>query len=131
MKKRREIASITSATTGLTVDQAARQRRYFFSMMIRTICFILTVLLPSPYRWIALIGALTLPYIAVIAANAGRETIKRDAVFTPRRKRLISYRLSFASHKDRSKYLSFQPIAHDCHALVSHPYRQQVSDLHA
>jgi hypothetical protein len=88
MKKRREIASITSATTGLTVDQAARQRRYFVSMMIRTICFILTVLLPSPYRWIALIGALTLPYIAVIAANAGRETIKRDAVFTPRRKRL-------------------------------------------
>jgi hypothetical protein len=88
MKKRREIASITSATTGLTVDQAARQRRYFVSMMIRTICFILTVLLPSPYRWIALIGALTLPYIAVIAANAGRETIKQDAVFTPRRKRL-------------------------------------------
>jgi hypothetical protein len=30
----------------------------------------------------------TLPYIAVIAANAGRETIKKDAVFTPKRKRL-------------------------------------------
>jgi len=43
---------------------------------------------PSPYRWIALIGALTLPYIAVIAANAGRETIKKDAVFAPRQKRL-------------------------------------------
>jgi hypothetical protein len=48
----------------------------------------LTVVLPSPYRWIALTGAVTLPYIAVIAANAGRETIKKDAIFTPKRKRL-------------------------------------------
>ena len=89
MKKKQEVTqSITTAQSGLTLDQAVRQRRYFISMMIRTACFILTVLLPSPYRWIALAGALTLPYIAVIAANAGRETIKRDAIFTPKRKGL-------------------------------------------
>ena len=80
--------SITTAQSSLSLDQSARQRRYFISMMIRTACFILTVVLPSPYRWIALTGAVTLPYIAVIAANAGRETIKKDAVFTPKRKRL-------------------------------------------
>jgi len=85
---KKEIQSITTAQSGLTLDQSARQRRYFISMMIRTICFILTVVLPSPYRWIALIGAVTLPYIAVIAANAGRETIKKEAIFTPKRKRL-------------------------------------------
>jgi len=89
VKKKQEVTqSITTAQSGLTLDQAVRQRRYFISMMIRTACFILTVLLPSPYRWIALAGALTLPYIAVIAANAGRETIKRDAIFTPKRKGL-------------------------------------------
>jgi hypothetical protein len=89
VKKKQEITqSITTAQSGLSLDQAARQRRYFISMMIRTACFILTVLLPSPYRWIALAGALTLPYIAVIAANAGRETIKKDAIFTPKRKGL-------------------------------------------
>ncbi len=89
MKKKQEVTqSITTAQSGLSLDQAARQRRYFISMMIRTACFILTVLLPSPYRWIALAGALTLPYIAVIAANAGRETIKKDAIFTPKRKGL-------------------------------------------
>ena len=89
MKKKQEITQlITTARSGLSLDQAARQRRYFISMMIRTACFILTVLLPSPYRWIALAGALTLPYIAVIAANAGRETIKKDAIFTPKRKGL-------------------------------------------
>jgi hypothetical protein len=88
MRNKAEIPSITSASAGLSVDQAARQKRYFISMMIRTVCFILTVLLPSPYRWIALVGALTLPYIAVVTANAGRETIKKDAIFTPKRKRL-------------------------------------------
>ena len=89
MKKPKQVTnSITSVQSGLTAYQSARQRRYFISMMIRTICFILTVVLPSPYRWIALTGAVTLPYIAVIAANAGRETIKKDAVLTPKRKRL-------------------------------------------
>jgi len=89
MKKSKVITqSITTAQSSLSLDQSARQRRYFLSMMIRTACFILTVVLPSPYRWIALTGAVTLPYIAVIAANAGRETIKKDAAFTPKRKRL-------------------------------------------
>lgn len=89
MKKSKVITqSITTAQSSLSLDQSARQRRYFISMMIRTACFILTIVLPSPYRWIALTGAVTLPYIAVIAANAGRETIKKDAVFTPKRKRL-------------------------------------------
>jgi hypothetical protein len=80
--------SITTAQSGLSLDQSFRQRRYFISMMIRTACFILAVLLPSPYRWFALIGAVTLPYIAVIAANAGRETIKKDAILMSKRKRL-------------------------------------------
>lgn len=89
MKKSKVVSqSITSAQSGLSIDQSARQRRYFISMMIRTACFVLTVTLPSPYRWIALVGALTLPYIAVIAANAGRETIRKDAVFSPKQKRL-------------------------------------------
>jgi len=89
MKKSKVVSqSITSAQSGLSIDQSARQRRYFISMMIRTACFVLTVILPSPYRWIALVGALTLPYIAVIAANAGRETIKKETIFNPKRKRL-------------------------------------------
>ena len=75
------VHSITNVQEGLTADQSTRQRRYFISMMVRTACFILTVLLPSPYRWFALAGATFLPYIAVIFANAGRETIKSPTVF--------------------------------------------------
>jgi hypothetical protein len=80
---------ITSAPTSLTNDQAARQRRYFFSMMIRTGCFILTVILPSPYRWFALLGAVTLPYFAVVIANAGRETVVPGASILKNKTRSI------------------------------------------
>jgi hypothetical protein len=80
---------ITSAPTSLTNDQAGRQRRYFFSMMIRTACFILTVILPSPYRWFALLGAVTLPYFAVVIANAGRETIVPGASILKNKTRSI------------------------------------------
>ena len=78
MAKDKQVFDITNAPLALTRDQAGRQKRYFISMMIRTGCFILTVLLPSPYRWIALAGAVGLPYFAVVIANAGRETITRD-----------------------------------------------------
>ena len=63
--KEKKIYDITNAPKALTRDQAGRQKRYFISMMIRTACFILTVILPSPYRWFALLGAVTLPYFAV------------------------------------------------------------------
>jgi|694.fasta_scaffold88298_3 hypothetical protein len=69
-------ASISNVGQPLSKDQSSRARKYFISMMIRTLCFILAVILPSPYRWIALFGAVVLPYIAVIVANAGRETVK-------------------------------------------------------
>jgi hypothetical protein len=75
MAEEKEIFDITSAQTGLSSDLPSRQRRYFISMMIRTACFILTVVLPSPFRWFALVGAVGLPYIAVVIANAGRETV--------------------------------------------------------
>ena len=77
MAKEKKTFDITNAPIALTRDQAGRQKRYFISMMIRTACFILTVLLPSPFRWVALAGAAGLPYFAVVIANAGRETITR------------------------------------------------------
>jgi len=74
-----EIYDITSAPVALSDDLPRRQKRYFISMMIRTACFILAVVLPSPYRWIALAGSILLPYFAVIMANAGRESVPRGA----------------------------------------------------
>jgi hypothetical protein len=85
-----EVFDVTSAPKSLSNDLAGRQRRYLISMMIRTGCFILTVVLPSPYRWFALAGAVTLPYIAVVIANAGRETITPGDALLNEKPRSIS-----------------------------------------
>jgi hypothetical protein len=74
-----QFQSITVAGSALSDDLPGRQRKYFISMMIRTACFLLAVFTPSPYRWFFLVGAITLPYISVIVANGGRETIRGQA----------------------------------------------------
>ena len=82
-------ASISNVGQPLSKDQSSRARKYFISMMIRTACFLLTVILPSPYRWFALLGAVTLPYIAVVIANAGRESFSPgEALVTDKAKSL-------------------------------------------
>lgn len=88
--RKNEVHDITSAPRALSSDLKGRQRRYFYSMMIRTVCFLLTVILPSPYRWFALVGAVTLPYIAVVIANAGRETITPGSGLMTEKPRSIS-----------------------------------------
>ena len=90
MAKEEDVYDITSAQKSLSNDQPGRQRRYFISMMIRTACFILTVILPSPFRWVALGGAVFLPYVAVVVANAGRETIVPGAAILKKKPRSLS-----------------------------------------
>lgn len=90
MAKDEDIYDITSAQKSLSSDQPGRQRRYFISMMVRTACFILTVVLPSPFRWIALVGAVFLPYIAVVVANAGRETILPGSAILKKKPKSLS-----------------------------------------
>jgi hypothetical protein len=69
---------ITAAPYGLAHDQAGRTRRYLVSMGIRTVCFVGAFFAPSPWRWVLVAGAVLLPYVAVVVANAGREPT-RDA----------------------------------------------------
>jgi len=44
--------------------------RYLVSMLIRTLCFILVFVVHGPLRWVFVAGAVFLPYVAVIYANA-------------------------------------------------------------
>ena len=88
--KQSDPISITDAEFSLSSEQRDRARRYFISMMLRTICFILTVLLPSPYRWITLIFAVILPYFAVVIANADRESVGSFIYLNPKNKELES-----------------------------------------
>jgi len=72
--------SVTSAPEPLGADQARRARRYLIQMGIRVLCFVVAVLTWSRVPlWVSLVlivGAVVLPYIAVLFANAGRE--RRD-----------------------------------------------------
>lgn len=61
--------SITSARAGRSADIRRREVRYLISMGIRTLCFVLAIVLPSPERWVMVVGAFVLPYFAVVIAN--------------------------------------------------------------
>lgn len=69
-----EAVRITTAASSRDADIAARQKRYLFSMTLRSLCFvgaIVAALLHIGWLWPILIaGALVLPYIAVVMANA-------------------------------------------------------------
>jgi hypothetical protein len=70
-----EAIRITTAPSNRSDDIAARQRRYVVSMGIRTACFVAAIvaaLAHVGWLWpIFIAGALVLPYVAVVMANAG------------------------------------------------------------
>ena len=69
---------ITTAPSSAGADISHRQRRYLIAMGVRTLCFVMVVLLtithagPGWLPWIFVVGAVVLPYVAVVMANAAR-----------------------------------------------------------
>jgi hypothetical protein len=72
---------VTEARPGLSADIRYRERRYLIMMGIRTVCFITALLMfVNHLGWltaIPLVGAVVIPYFAVIFANGGREPVSR------------------------------------------------------
>mgnify|MGYP006277307823 CR=1 FL=1 len=68
-----EVHSITDAQRGTAEQQAGRTKKYLISMSIRTVCFILAIVIPGWPRVAFIVAAVVLPYLAVVIANAGRE----------------------------------------------------------
>ena len=68
---------VTQAHRSLSDDIAYRQRRYLLMMGIRTVCFVIAVVLfMNHFGWLTAIpalGAIFIPYFAVVFANGGRE----------------------------------------------------------
>ena len=70
---------ITTAASSRADEISHRQRRYVISMGIRTLCFLGAVAVGSGWlRWVLFAGAVFLPYVAVVMANA---TDRRDDGF--------------------------------------------------
>lgn len=62
---------ITTASSNPQDEIWARQRRYIFSMAVRTACFLAAIFVgPGWVRWVLVAAAVLLPYVAVVMANA-------------------------------------------------------------
>ena len=68
-RRQPEAVRITSAPVSRKDDLAHRQRRYVISMTIRTLCFIGAVVAHGWLRWVLVVAAFILPYVAVVMAN--------------------------------------------------------------
>jgi hypothetical protein len=84
MSRRRErsgetVISVTSAQPSRSADLDSRIVRYAWMMSIRIVCFVLAVITPSPWRWMFIVAAVFLPYIAVVLANTQRTTTVQSA----------------------------------------------------
>jgi hypothetical protein len=76
VKHTRNAPSVTSVPQAPNDEASGRVRRYALTMGIRTVCFILMVVV-QPYGWWTWafgVGAAVLPYIAVVFANAGSDS---------------------------------------------------------
>jgi hypothetical protein len=77
---RRDVTLVTDAQRPMSEDIAFRERRYLLMMAIRVVCFIVAVVLFVAHQhWLAAIpaiGAIVIPYFAVVFANGGREPSK-------------------------------------------------------
>jgi hypothetical protein len=64
---------VTSAGLSGTDERQQRMRRYFITQLVRAISFLLAVALPVPIwgKLLFVVGALVLPWMGVVAANAG------------------------------------------------------------
>src|SRR6516225_4092402 len=72
-----QVHLVTQARRPMSEDIRYRQNRYLIMMDIRTLCFIAAILMfVNHLGWLAgipAVGALFIPYFAVIFANGGRE----------------------------------------------------------
>jgi Protein of unknown function (DUF3099) len=82
-RRESEPVRITTAPTNHHDDLDRRRRRYVFSMAIRTACFVGAVLVDGWFRWILVVGAFILPYIAVVMANVASPRIEGADLVPP------------------------------------------------
>jgi hypothetical protein len=72
-----QVHLVTQAHRPMSEDISYRQHRYLIMMGIRGVCFAIAIILyVENMRWLILVpavGAILIPYFAVVFANAGRE----------------------------------------------------------
>ena len=75
---------ITTAPMSRADEQAQRQRRYLIAMSIRMVCFVGAIVVgPGWLRWALIVGAVFMPYVAVVMANAAAPRREGPALLSP------------------------------------------------
>jgi Protein of unknown function (DUF3099) len=74
--------SITSLGESPEESRHRRMTQYFVAMGIRIVCIGLCLFVPWPWVLLPLLGAIVLPYIAVVLANMGSQN-SSDEVLRP------------------------------------------------
>src|SRR5215831_12146783 len=73
---------VTEANPSRSADIAYRERRYLIMMAVRVVCFVAAVIVfAKGGGWLTAIpavGAIVIPYFAVVFANGGREPSGRS-----------------------------------------------------
>lgn len=79
--------TITELPSSPDDERRARMLRYSVAMGIRMVCLVLCVLIPDWWRLIPAIGAVVLPYFAVVIANNATrrtsEAVQRPGSMVP------------------------------------------------
>lgn len=94
MPDRREVHRITTAQPGPSADLVSRERTYLLMMGTRMVAIVVAVVVPGPWRWIAIAAGVFLPYVAVVLVNAARTRPTEDdpPVFVPEQRVALSDR---------------------------------------
>jgi Flp pilus assembly protein TadB len=72
-----EVYSVTSAPENPSADRDERSRRYIIAMSVRVLCFLGIWVVHGWLRGVMVVLMIVLPYVAVIIANAGRESARK------------------------------------------------------
>ena len=72
--------SVTSLPMSPDQERRTRMRKYTIAMSIRLVCFILCIFSHGWWQLIFIIGAVVLPYIAVVLANTAAKGSQAEVI---------------------------------------------------
>lgn len=75
--------SATALPTSPEDDRRSRMRKYSIAMSIRMACLILVFFVPDFWKLIFGLGAVVLPYVAVVLANVGANIARQPVAPVP------------------------------------------------
>ncbi|MFQ4148867.1 DUF3099 domain-containing protein [Arthrobacter sp. LAPM80] len=75
-----EVLAITNAAAPHSEEMRGRMIKYALAMGIRMVCLVLIFVLDGWFKLIPVVGAVVLPWVAVMIANGGADLAHQDTV---------------------------------------------------